>query len=219
MWPFNRRISRLEMEQSLSLIFHLQKMLAFQQLSMEITNDATILAIGTPLVDEIRHQSVSLMSPELFGQHVLPALLHKYSILEKLKQEHDVFGTPSIPKHAKLYELFSQFFIALMERGKLQIEEGTKWVANPSIDADMTRLDDAERNAMTSSLVALNKFIRKQGLSEDKFLNINCRAFNAVRQSIGLAPLSLPDFSSRYFSGISGMRVRFFTDEISARGK
>ena len=215
MWPFRHRISPHQKEEALSLVFHLQKMLAYQQLAMETVNDSVYTVTGSPTSNELRHASAWLGSPDLVDRYVLPALRQKYRILEKLHEEHKAFGRPAIPKHAELYELFSTFSIVMMERGKLQIQQLTEWVMNPSVEADSSRLDEVESEAMGRLLQGLNNFIRKHGLSNDDFLRINCDVCNSVRQSIGLAPLALGDFTARYFAGMSGIRARFFTDECS----
>ncbi len=101
----------------------------------------------------------------------------------------------------------------MKERGRLQIEEGTKWVTSPSNEIDALRLDDVEKQRMNKSLPALNKFIRKHGLSNEDFLQINCEAFNKVRQFVNLGPLSLEEFVDLYVAGMSGQRVRLFTGE------
>lgn len=213
MWPFSSRISPEENAQALRLIVHLQKMLAYQQLSMEVLNDS-VGAITEIPTNEVERPEAFLDSTNQveFEQNVLPALQRKLNILEKLSEEHKAFCRPVIPQHADIYDLFSEFFTALTERGKLQITKGKKWVANPNVDVDASRLDEVEKQSMSKSLPALNKLIMKHGLSNEDFLQINCEAFNSIREFVGLAPLPLVEFVSRYFAGMSGQRARFFTD-------
>lgn len=214
MWPFSSSISPEEREQALRLIVHLQKMLAYQQLSMEVLNDSVRTVTEMP-TNEVERSEAFLDSTNQAGfeQNVLPALQRKLNVLEKLSAEHKAFCRPVIQRHADIYDLFSEFFTALTERGKLQITEGKRWVANPNADVDPSRLDEAEKQSMSKSLPALNDLIRKHGLSNEDFLQINCEAFNSVREFVGLDPLPLVEFVSRYFAGMSGQRARFFTDE------
>ena len=75
------------------------------------------------------------------------------------------------------------------------------------------RLDVYELAAIDRAIKALNELIfKKIRLTRDEWLDIVQEAFNSVRASLKLIPLSKDTFRSQYMRGISGEHARFFKD-------
>ncbi len=70
---------------ALPLIMHLQKMLAYQQLSMEIYNDALLSVSREPNTSSEagwQRPTVDLSNPAVVSEHLLPALQRKIEIAQ-----------------------------------------------------------------------------------------------------------------------------------------
>ena len=49
-------------------------------------------------------------------------------------------------------------------------------------------------------------------MTQEAWVQLNRAAFNTVRVSIGLPPLTDFDFGMRFMAGMTGLPARFFTD-------
>ena len=78
-WFFISRMSAQDKEAGLALIRHIQKIYAYQQLTMEIYNDALALASGTDTStnEGLLRQSVFVYDTSAVMEQVLPALRKK----------------------------------------------------------------------------------------------------------------------------------------------
>ena len=196
-------------------ISHFQKLLAFQQLFMEQYNDALAKVAG---LGELRNEgfsrpTVSLNDSDDIAQYIIPALRKKATILDKMETEHQERGEPESDKFKEIYQNFTNALLVMKERAQLQLDGFSAFVNDEDVDIVMTQLDEAEVQSMDKALFILNDTIENLGLHGEGFLEINCNAFNFVRKSIGLSPLSNQQFQEIYFAGISGQPARFFNTE------
>ncbi len=211
---FSRQLPDSQKEEVLALVRHLQELLAYQQLTMEIYNDALAAVVGDPPQGAevcARHQG-AFYNPTLVSKYVIPALERKIQILQLMERKHQLASTLA---HAKLqlpYQEMTSAILVMTDRAHLQYDGFTRWIQNPQTDFDVRRLDEPERLAIDRAIKAVNDLIKRLGLIPDEFLDIIQESMNSVRTYLGLAPLDKDGFRSRYFRGIEGERVRFFGD-------
>lgn len=201
-------------EIDLKFISHFQKLLAFQQLFMERYNDALakVASLGELRNEAFSRPTALLNDPEAVAEFVIPALREKIAILDKMETEHQEIGEPESDKIERIYQDFTNALHLMKERAQLQFDGFLAFINDEDFDVDVTRLDNAETQAMDKAILDLNNTIGDLGLSGEDFLKINCNAFNSVRESIGLQPLSNQRFQEIYFAGISGSPARFFSE-------
>lgn len=220
-WFLKSPLSGSKRSAALELIRHLQTMYAYQQLAMERFNDACALAAGTgtPTNDflfgalRVRPQ-VLFRQPRAVAEYVLPALRTKLEILALMDTQHRAFPDPGVGPMGRAYDDCTAALATMRERAGLQYEGFNAWSKNPSLEMDVSRLDSAENAALNKSVRSLNDLIAKAGLrvNEEPWLELTCQAFNVVRASAELLPLSGSDFTRRYFGGLAGRPARFFRD-------
>lgn len=214
-WFSKSHLSGPEKEAADELIRHLQTMLAYQQLTMERTNDAFALAAGTSTPTHegfVRPQAI-LGDPDAVFRHMIPALQTKLEILAVMEEKHRAFPRPTSKPAKTAYDDFTSLLAAMRQRATFQYKSYSAWTKNPSLDIRPTLMDAVEDSALNKSLRTLNSVIEKVGMrvNEEPWLEIVCKAFNSVRAYVGLLPLSGSDFRSRYFAGLVGT-TRFFRD-------
>ena len=214
-WFSRSRLSAQDKDAGLVLIWHLQKMLAYQQVAMEGYNDAMARSAGMGTTTNeglMNMQPAMLMSdPAAVRQHVLPALTRKIEIFQSMEREHKAISRPTTKALRQAYDDFSSALRLMQERARLQHEGFSAWADDPTLDVDMIRLDAPEFEAISRSAASLNELIAKIQLETNAWLDVNCDAFNAVRASIGLPPMSGADFRSTHLGGLAGEPARFFS--------
>ena len=130
--------------------------------------------------------------------------------MEMKHREVSVLATANLQEP---YQEMTAAINAMLERARYQYHVFQQWVNNPQVDLDTMRLDRYELTAIDRALKALNELIfKKIRLTHDEWLDIVQEAFNSVRASLKLIPLSKDTFRSRYMRVISGEQVRFFKD-------
>jgi hypothetical protein len=208
---FSKRSSDNIKEKALVLVRHLQEMLAYQQLAMEIHNDAFAAVVGDPPHGaEVGSRSqVAFSNPTLVSEHIIPALKKKVEILQLMETKHQLASALAPAKFQLPCQEMTSCIRLILDRAHLEYDGFIRWVQNPKMDIDITGLDKPELSAADRAINALNILIERLGLTPDEWMNINLGAFNSVRAYLGLAPLDKDVFRSRYFSGLKGERVRF----------
>ncbi len=207
--------STADREAGLALIRHLHRMFAYQQLTMEIYNDAIILAEGRGR--QPREGLSVVVKPQRVGfdevaaaEYVLPALKEKQRIQRIMETEHDAVPRPAAADFRQPYDDFSDFQSRAQERTAYQHDGLNAWLRSEREELDGTRLDGAEQQSMTKALLSLNKLIRAVGLKPGPWLDLMCNEFNAIRESMDLPPMPAEEFRSAYLGGLEGKPARFF---------
>ena len=202
-----------ETERALELVKHLQRQSAFQQLAMETYNDA--LAVAAPnanLGDEMTmSHDVALFYRPQVQSHVLPTLEKKLAWVDIMIAEHEQFGRVEAPEAAKeAYDRQTGVLEISLARARLQQTCWLDFLRGTGGADRITSLDQSEYDAVGVAITTLNKLIAMLGLSRDEWLDIVHSAFNDVRSTVGLSPLSSLDFRARFLEGQAGGRARFF---------
>jgi hypothetical protein len=211
---FSRQLPDSQKEGALALVRHLHEMVAYQQLAMEINNDAFAAVVGdAPHGAEVwtRHQA-TFPSPTLASEYIIPALERKIQILQLMERKHQLASALALAKLQLPYQEMTSAIRAMLGRAHLMYDGFMRWVQSPQTDVDVVRLDEPELLAIDRSINSLNNLIKRIGLTPDEWMDIVQEAFNSVRTSLGLVPLDRDVFRSRYFRGLEGERVRFFGD-------
>ena len=196
---------------ALPLIMHLQKMLAYQQLSMEIYNDALLSVSREPNTSSEAWQrpTVELSNPAVVSEYLLPALQRKIEIVQSMEEQHntaaELAGNFSSP-----YEDMATGIHLMLQRAQLQFDGFTSWIANPSANIDTMKFDEAESQAMHLALLSLNALVQKV-MTTDEWMEVNRHALNDVREMVGLSALSQMEFRDLYSRGVSGENIRMFS--------
>jgi len=211
---FSRKLPESQKEGALLLVRHLQEMLAYQQLAMEIYNDAFAAVVGDPPhgAEVWARPKAAFHSPALVSDIIVPALEKKIEILKLMETKHQLASALAPSKLQVPYQEMTSAIRVALDRAQLQYHGFTRWVQSPQTAIDVTRLDEPERLAADHAIKALNDLIKRVGLTSDEWMDINQEAFNSVRTYLGLVPLDRDVFRSRYFLGLTGERVRFFSD-------
>lgn len=212
---FSRKLSGSQKEEALALVRHLQGILAYQQLAMEIYNDAFAAVAGEPpLGAEVWERPLAVFnSPELVSKHIIPALEKKIEILKLMETKHQSASALATAKLRLPYQEMTSAIRVMLDRAQSQYDGFTQWVQGSQTFVDSTRLDEAETLALDRALKVLNNLIYERiGLTPDEWLDIVREATNSVRDSLGLVPLDRDAFRSLYLSGLQGERVRLFGD-------
>ncbi len=212
---FSNRLSGSQKEEALAMVRHLQTMLVYQQLAMETYNDAIAIVAGKiPYGAEVTHRAhVNFSNPTLVAQYVIPAIAKKIEIFQLMETKHREVSVLATANLQKPYQEMTAAINAMLERARYQYQGFQQWVNNPQVDIDTMRLDGYELAAIDRSIKTLNELIfKKIRLTRDEWLDIVQEAFNSVRASLKLIPLSKDIFRSQYMRGISGEHVRFFRD-------
>ncbi len=197
------------------LVKHLQRQSAYQQLSMEIYNDAMAkVADNIDKGDEVSTRGQAEMSDTFLAAfYLLPASEKKVSIFEAMLAEHEQYKLIGAGNKAhEAFEKHSRSLALMTARARLQQTCIQDWIQNPSagMSERMTSLDEAETLAIDDAIGALNNLISSIGLSREDWLNIVAEAFNEVRRQNSLPLLSDVDMRARLLQGFSGGRARFF---------
>jgi len=158
-------------ENNLKFVAHFQKFLAFQQLSMERYNDAFAAAVGwgEPKNEAFLRPTALLNDPEPVAKYIIPALKEKVAIFGKIETEHKEIGEPVSNDLKKVYREFSKFLHVMKERAQLQMGGFLALVNSPDVERDLTRLDNAELQAMDKAILSLSRVVGRLGLSRDNF--------------------------------------------------
>ncbi len=214
---FSNRLSGSQKEEALAMVRHLQTMLAYQQLAMETYNDAAAIAMGDvkiPYGAELTQRAqFNFSNPTLVAQYVTPAIAKKIEIFQLMETKHREMSVLANANLQNPYQEMTAAINAMLERARYQYQGFQQWVNNPQVDIDTVRLDRDELAATDRAIKALNELIfKKIRLTRDEWLDIVQEAFNSVRASLRLIPLSRDTFRSQYMRGISGEHVRFFND-------
>jgi len=211
---FFKQLPDSQKEGALALIRHLQEMLAYQQLAMEIYNDALAAIAGDPPrgAEVWARQTAPFSSPALVSEHVIPALEKKLEILQSMETKHKLASALAPAKLQLPYQEMTSAIRVMLDRAHLQYDGFTEWIQNPQTTIDVRCLDKPELSAVDHAVKALNDLIKKVGLTPDEWMDLNQGVFNSVRTSRGLVPLDRDVFCSRFFRGTTGERVRFFSD-------
>ena len=199
------------------LIGHLQKMLTYQQLALEIYNDALASVSGALNQDEVvSRPQVSLPNPAIVSEYLLPALQRKIEIIRSMEDQHNAAEElvgQDLKNLRPPYEDMKSAIHLMLQRAQLQLKGFTSWIANPSDETDTTSLDGPELQAIDQAIMTLNALIfEKVGLTNEEWMEVNRHAFDDVRGAVGLSPLSQAEFHNRYSRGVVGEHVRFFSD-------
>ena len=215
---FSERISGSQKETALNLVNHLQTMLAYQQLSMEIYNDAAVTIDGGEIThgDELFVRSqFTFHNPTLVAKYIIPAMEKKIEIFQLMKTKHEkasILATAN-SNFQQPYQDMTLAISAMLERAHYMYQGFKQWVNDEMATGSLTGLDENERGAVNNAIISLNQLIfQKIGLTYDEWLDIVQDSMNYVRASVKLTPLSKDIFRSRYMSGISGEHVRFFSN-------
>ncbi len=215
-WPFGSGLSGSDKAIAVALIRHCQTMFAYQQLAMERYNDALAFATGagTPTNEGLYRPQADVADPTSVIAYVLPALEEKVGIFGLMEGQHRAAARPTETLSARVYDECTSLISVLQQRTALQHQGFVAWSNDPALDVgdEMTRLDSAENAALNQSAASLNELIAKVGMKREAWLQVNCAAFNTVRASIGLPPMTDFDFQRRFAGGMMGMPARFFTD-------
>jgi hypothetical protein len=217
---FTSRLAPQERKAGRELIEHIQRMLAYQQLSMERYNDAVAGAAGMPaLTDEgLRRPVVALTDTEAIRERVVPALRAKVEILREMQEHHGRFTRPTCRQLRRAYDDFSHALSLLRDRADLQSKVFSSFLDHSASIPDTTQVDAAELAAMDRALKTLNELIASVGIDGDAWMELNCEAFNAVRKAVGLGPLRLQDFQRTFIGGLEGQPARYFDHPDNATG-
>lgn len=212
---FSRRLTDSQKKEALTLVNHLQTMLAYQQLSTEIYNDAIANDTGEiPNGGEVtQRHSVNFSSPFIVSKYVIPALEKKIKILELMQTKHREASILKTANYEQQYEEMTAAIKAMMDRACFMYQGFKQWVNNEVRKIDVTVLDNDEIVALDRAIKSLNEIIfKKLGLTSDEWLDIVQESFNSIRTSLKLIPLTKEIFRSRYMSGVNGEHVRFYSD-------
>ena len=210
MWPF--RTDPREKGARIPLIRHCQVMLAYQQYAGEVYNKGAAAASGAPAdaPSAFQRQAAVFTSPQLVAKYLVPALERKVEIIRLMKEKHREAIDLSVGSLEKPYNELTGLIEVMLERALLQFTGFTEWVTDPSLDLNVTRLDAPELRAIDRSVGALNRVIKKSGVTLGEWMEINGEAFNDVRADAGLSPLSQETFRDRYLGGLEGEGAWFF---------
>lgn len=212
---FSTRLSGIQKEEALAMVRHLQTMLAYQHLAMEVYNDATAVVAGKiPHGAEVTQRAnVNFSDPTLVAQYVIPAVAKKIEIFQLVEAKHQEVSGLVNTILQEPYQEMTVAINAMLERARYQYQGFQQWVNHPQVDVDTKDLDRDELAAIDSAIRALNELIfKKIRLTSDEWLDIVQEAFNSVRASLKLIPLGKDSFRSQYMRGINGEYVRFFKE-------
>ena len=197
---------------ALPLIMHLQKMLAYQQLSMEIYNDALLSVSREPNTSSEagwQRPTGELSNPAVVSEYLLPALQRKIEIAQSMEDQHNTAAELAGKNFSSPYEDMATGIHLMLQRAQLQFDGFTSWIANPSTDINTMHLDEAESQAVDRALRSLNALVQKV-MTNDEWMEVNRHAMNAVRETVGLSILSHVEFRDLYSRGIGGENIRFY---------
>jgi hypothetical protein len=212
---FSRRLTDSQKKEALALVNHLQTMLAYQQLAMEIYNDAVANDTGEiPHGGEVTERTnVTFSSPFIVAKYAIPALEKKIEIFELMETKHREASVLETANFQQPYKEMTVAISAMMDRARFMHQGFKQWVNNEVTNIDVTGLDGNELAAVDRAIKSLNELIfKKLGLTSDEWLDIVQKSTNYVRASVKLMPLTKEIFRSRYMSGINGEHVRFYSD-------
>jgi len=215
---FRRRgLGEPEKSQAIALVQHVQTIYAYQQLTMELYNDALLRAGIRSHGRELAHRTgIGQTTNADVERLVLPASQAKMGLVKRMTEIHGAFGRPTSPSLQPAYDDCSRFLESMRKRAEAQYASINEWLGNPAAAGFETlRLDNEERLALDKSIQTLNALIEASRLDPEAWSVLNCAAFNSVRSSQGLTPLTQQEFQERYFTGMAGGTARFFTQENS----
>ncbi len=213
-----------DLQTTFKIIRHLQKGLAYQQLSMEINNDATAAVFGAPLrTSELSHQEFAGdATPQSVRDVLLPAIDEKLKCLELMSAEFDLAaravsaGSVTSRTGQTLRSVCADFAgSARTSKARADVQRNSfrTFVERPDLpQPDPSALDGAEATATTKALMGLQSVLERAGVDLDALTAINHEVGNEIRTSRQQTPLTLDDYRARYFIGITGGHARFFDD-------
>lgn len=218
-WLFNRQLSAHEKTHFVAMIRHLQKMLAFQQITAEAYNRAARLAVD----DEAGIQ-----------EHVLPALQFKRAVIRQMELEHSNFNFPTNKLLTEAHAAFTHL-MGIMAARKIKQEESAYELINGRIELIAGQICDTtksgveslasetshwaalELQAASEAVKRLNRLMEKAGLSPEEWIALNCEAFNAVRAEFKMPPFTIAEFAITFRTCLSGGEANFFVFPDPAR--
>ena len=210
MWPF--RTDPREKSARIPLIRHCQVMLAHQQYAGEVYSKGAAAASDAPTdaPSAFQRQAAVFTSSQLVTKYLVPALERKVEIIRSMKEKHHEAVDLSVGSLEKAYNELTELIEVMLERALLQFTGFTEWATDQSLDLNVTRLDVPESTAIDRSVEALNRVIKKSGVTLGEWMEINGEAFNDVRADAGLPPLTQETFRDRYLGGLEGEGAWFF---------
>jgi hypothetical protein len=213
--PWKRRARGEDADLAREVISWYQRIFAWQQLSMEVFNDAAERSAAEFAPgDELFVRGGGMFSDlNLVREHVLPALNYKNQIAATMAALLAQLELPDAPRPVrKTQESFRAFLVAFGSRALVQAARFKVFVdgGNHTGEAEQLVSDARENAAAARAIEDLNALVRWSGLSTSTWLEVNRGAFNGVREKIGLAPLEPTDFQQRFIANTMGLRSRFF---------
>lgn len=216
-WPFGKSNAGSR-PAVVAFIRHCQSLIATQQLTMEIYNEAMELASEDyEGGDELLVRGGGMVnSPDMAEMFLLPAVDEKIGLLVEISERHqsiaDGLLVPSGCESA--HKLLGEAIVVWLARAVLQKSCWQGWIDDPgsNFGAQIGALDGDEFRKTGIALQEINTLVAKYHISQPEFLEINRAAFNYIRLSRGLNSLDPNEFRARYTAGIDGRRARFFIE-------
>jgi hypothetical protein len=202
---------------AVALVHHLETMLSYQQLAMEIYNDAASFSTmeKIPWGSELgRYEFTAHDSDTLrVAECLIPALEKKLEILHLMEIKHRQAIDLVTIELQQTYQDMTLLISALLERANFMYYGFKQWVNYEIMNFNAMSLDENERVAMARAITSLNELIYiKIGLTYDDFLDILFCSINSVRVFVKLTPLTKDVFRKRNSSALTGAIVRYFSD-------
>jgi hypothetical protein len=215
-WPFQKKLTSNERALTLTFVRHFQLMMASQQLTMELYNEAIAEASDySELGDELLVRGGGqVSSPEAVAAHILPALREKNAILTDIAATHAALANQAqgIDRVRIAYDRMSGAIDIWRSRGALQEQCWSAWTQDPSSDlgSRLASLDAAEVQANAVALDAVNALFPTANIDRAALVEINRQTFNLIRLRRGLRPLTPESYRELYTLLLAGSRPRFF---------
>jgi hypothetical protein len=213
---FSEQLSDNEKEEALALVNHLQTMLSYQQLAMEIFNDTASSSTGTKIPqggEVFRRTGFISYNPAIVARYIIPALEKKIEIYQLIEIKHREASVLAAENLQQPYQDMTSLINAMLDRARFMHQGFKQWVNNEIMNFNATILDEDERVAMYRAINSLNELIYKKiGLTYDEWLDIDQKSINSVRVSVKLIPLTKDIFRSRFMRALTGESVRYFSD-------
>jgi hypothetical protein len=193
---------------------HLQNQFAFQQLTMEIYNDALFsLSDGDVPGDEALARSpVTSSNLALVRELLIPAADRVALIAQTMTSEHQSYPRPQRPKEARdLYDEWSAFLDLFVFRADSRGVVFRELVLDPgtSLEGLITLSTLVDRNFF-SFLANMNSLLAKSEIYGEEWLMVALNAVNRVRERFGMPPFEMHLYRQKLADGVAGGRPRYF---------
>ena len=180
----------------ITLIEHLQKMLAYHQLMMELYNRAAVSADN---------------DPSKLKTDMRPVMAFKWRLLKHIDSEHEAFKVPDSESQKAAYSACS-LAIALMHARRVGQDATVSAIIAGESPRDYRHLDDREFEAVDSLQRHSHVVTKELGIGTSQWVQINCNAYNAVRKELDLKPFGYDEFGRMLYEEVSGKQVDFFPE-------